>query len=130
MRLLTRHCLVDYSREELRVGAWQMTRPCWQHSRLSRISMPPPPPVLGKPLDQVTKEERRNAKAINFGLIYGMSVFGLTRATELTLAESENFVDTYFRQFPGVKKYLDNTRVQAAQQGYVETLLGRRRYFR
>jgi DNA polymerase-1 len=72
---------------------------------------------------------RRHAKAINFGLIYGMSAFGLTRSTELTLAEAETFVKTYFQKFPGVKKYLDGIRRQAAEQGYVETLLGRRRYF-
>ena len=77
----------------------------------------------------LTKEQRRHAKAINFGLIYGMSAFGLTRTTELTLAESEDFVAAYFRQFPGVKRYLDGIRKQAAETGYVETLLGRRRYF-
>jgi DNA polymerase-1 len=77
----------------------------------------------------VTKEMRRHAKAINFGLIYGMSAFGLTRSTELTLAEAETFVKTYFEKFPGVKKYLDGIKKQAASQGYVETLLGRRRYF-
>jgi len=79
--------------------------------------------------DAVTKEMRRHAKAINFGLIYGMSAFGLTRSTDLTLAEAETFVRTYFEKFPGVKKYLDGIRKQAAQQGYVETLLGRKRYF-
>ena len=79
--------------------------------------------------DKVTKAMRRHAKAINFGLIYGMSVFGLTRTTELTLAEAETFVKAYFQKFPGIKKYLDGIRKQAAQQGYVETLLGRRRYF-
>jgi DNA polymerase-1 len=72
---------------------------------------------------------RRHAKAINFGLIYGMSAFGLTRSTDLTLAEAEAFVKTYFEKFPGIKKYLDGIRKQAASQGYVETLLGRRRYF-
>ncbi len=80
-------------------------------------------------LDAVTKEMRRHAKAINFGLIYGMSAFGLMRGTDLTLAEAENFVKAYFTKFPGVKKYLDGIRKQAARQGYVETLLGRRRYF-
>lgn len=80
-------------------------------------------------LDAVTKDMRRHAKAINFGLIYGMSAFGLMRGTDLTLAEAENFVKAYFTKFPGVKKYLDGIRKQAAQQGYVETLLGRRRYF-
>jgi len=80
-------------------------------------------------LDKVTKDMRRHAKAINFGLIYGMSAFGLTRSTELTLSEAEDFVKAYFRKFPGVKKYLDGMRRQAAEIGYVETLLGRRRYF-
>ncbi len=79
--------------------------------------------------EAVTRNMRRHAKAINFGLIYGMSVFGLTRTTELTLAEAEAFVKAYFEKFPGIKKYLDGIRKQAAQQGYVETLLGRRRYF-
>jgi DNA polymerase-1 len=85
--------------------------------------------IYGITLEEVTKEQRRHAKAINFGLIYGMSPFGLTRSTDLTLAEAQNFVDAYFQQFPGVKKYLDQVRVQAHEQGYVETLLGRRRYF-
>ena len=85
--------------------------------------------IYGIELDAVTKSMRRHAKAINFGLIYGMSAFGLTRTTELTLAEAENFVKTYFQKFPGVKRYLDGIRRLAAQQGYVETLLGRRRYF-
>ena len=79
-------------------------------------------------LDKVTKDMRRHAKAINFGLIYGMSAFGLTRTTELTLAEAEDFVKAYFVKFPGVKKYLDGIRRQAAEIGYVETLLGRKRY--
>lgn len=85
--------------------------------------------IYGVKPEAITKNMRRHAKAINFGLIYGMSVFGLTRTTELTLAEAETFVKTYFQKFPGVKKYLDGIRKQAAQQGYVETLLGRRRYF-
>ncbi len=85
--------------------------------------------IYNIPLANVTKDQRRHAKAVNFGLIYGMSAFGLTRSTELTLAEAEDFVAAYFRQFPGVKKYLDGIRRIAAEQGYVETLLGRRRYF-
>jgi DNA polymerase-1 len=85
--------------------------------------------IYSVPLDAVTKEMRRHAKAINFGLIYGMSAFGLTRSTDLTLAEAEDFVQTYFEEFPGVKKYLDGIRKLAAEQGYVQTLLGRRRYF-
>jgi DNA polymerase-1 len=85
--------------------------------------------ILGISLDKVTKEQRRNAKAINFGLLYGMSAYGLTRTSDLTLAEAEDFVEAYYKQFPGVKGYLDNMRRLAAKQGYVETLLGRRRYF-
>jgi DNA polymerase-1 len=85
--------------------------------------------IYGVGPEAVTKNMRRHAKAINFGLIYGMSAFGLTRTTDLTLAEAEQFVKTYFQKFPGVKSYLDGIRVLAAQQGYVETLLGRRRYF-
>jgi DNA polymerase-1 len=85
--------------------------------------------IYGIPLNAVSKEQRRHAKAINFGLIYGMSPYGLTRTTGLTLAEAEDFVEAYFRQFPAVKRYLDDTRRKAAEDGYVETLLGRRRYF-
>jgi DNA polymerase-1 len=85
--------------------------------------------IYGVPLEKVTREMRRHSKAINFGLIYGMSAFGLTRTTELTLAESQDFVAAYFKQFPGVKKYLDGIRKEATQNGYVETMLGRRRYF-
>lgn len=85
--------------------------------------------IYGVSIEQISKEQRRHAKAINFGLIYGMSPFGLTRTTDLTLAEAEDFVNAYFQEFPGVKKYLDEIRQLASRQGYVETLLGRRRYF-
>ena len=85
--------------------------------------------ILGLNLNEVTADLRRNAKAVNFGLIYGMSPFGLTRATELTLAEAENFVAAYFQRFPAVKAYIENTKAQARKLGYVETLLGRRRFF-
>ncbi len=85
--------------------------------------------IYGVSLEAVTPQMRRHAKAINFGLIYGMSPFGLTRTTDLTLAEAENFVEAYFERFPGVKRYIEETRRKAAEQGYVETLLGRRRYF-
>jgi DNA polymerase-1 len=85
--------------------------------------------ILNIPLNEVSKDQRRRAKAINFGLIYGMSAFGLSRSTDLTLAEAENFVKGYFEHFPRVKSYLDNIRVLAARQGFVETMLGRRRYF-
>jgi DNA polymerase-1 len=85
--------------------------------------------IYGISPQDVTSRMRRIAKGVNFGLIYGMSVFGLTRYTDLTLSEAETFVKTYFEKFPGVKRYLDGIRKLAAQQGYVETLLGRRRYF-
>ncbi|KAA3644649.1 MAG: DNA polymerase I [Chloroflexi bacterium] len=80
-------------------------------------------------LEEVTSEQRRHAKAVNFGLIYGMSAFGLTRNTDLTLGEAENFVSAYFERFPGVAQYLDESRKQANEQEFVETLMGRRRYF-
>jgi DNA polymerase-1 len=81
------------------------------------------------PIEQVSKDQRSRAKGVNFGLIYGMSAFGLSRYVDITLAEAEDFVQAYFEQFPGVKNYLDGMKTQAAEQGYVETLLGRRRYF-
>jgi DNA polymerase-1 len=85
--------------------------------------------IYNEPIDQVSKEQRNRAKGVNFGLIYGMSAFGLSRYTDTTLAEAEDFVKNYFEQFPGVKNYLDGIKILAANQGYVETLLGRRRYF-
>lgn len=85
--------------------------------------------IYDVPLEEVSKDQRRHAKAINFGLIYGMSPFGLSNTTGLTLAEAENFVSAYFERFPYVKDYLDGLRQSAADVGYVETLLGRRRYF-
>ena len=85
--------------------------------------------ILNVPLDDVAKEQRRHAKAINFGLIYGMSAFGLSRSADITLAEAENFVKAYFQQFPKVKAYLDTIRKRAAQDGFVQTMFGRKRYF-
>lgn len=85
--------------------------------------------IFNKSLDEVSKDERRHAKSVNFGLIYGMSAFGLTRNSDLTLGESERFVTKYFEQFPGIKKYLDDIKGLATKQGFVTTLLGRRRYF-
>ena len=80
-------------------------------------------------LDEVTYNQRRFAKAVNFGLIYGMGPFRLARDSELTLAEAENFIKTYFERFPGINDYLEKTKELARTQGYVETLFGRRRYF-
>jgi DNA polymerase-1 len=80
-------------------------------------------------LDAVTPGQRRFAKAVNFGLVYGMSAYSLARSADLTLAEAENFIAQYFGRFPRVRGYLDGTIAQAKREGYVETLLGRRRYF-
>jgi DNA polymerase-1 len=122
---------VDYSQIELRIVA-HMARDEAMLAAFRQgqdIHATTAAAIYGVPLDSVSKEQRRHAKAINFGLIYGMSAFGLTRSTELTLAEAEDFVAAYFKQFPGVKNYLDGMRKTATEQGYVETLLGRRRYF-
>jgi DNA polymerase-1 len=122
---------VDYSQIELRIVA-HMAEDEGMLAAFRRgqdIHATTAAAIYSIPLEAVTKEQRRHAKAINFGLIYGMSAFGLTRSTELTLAESQEFVDAYFKQFPGIKRYLDGIRKTAAEQGYVETLLGRRRYF-
>ena len=84
--------------------------------------------VFGQPLDQVTGEQRRSAKAINFGLIYGMSAFGLSRQLNIPRKESQKYMDLYFQRYPGVLEYMERTRAQAKEQGYVETLEGRRLY--
>jgi DNA polymerase-1 len=122
---------VDYSQIELRVVAHmagdQAMLEAFREGQ--DIHATTAAAIYDVPLAEVTKDQRRHAKAINFGLIYGMSSFGLSRSTDLTLGEAENFVKDYFEHFPGVKKYLDNIRVVAAKQGYVETMLGRRRYF-
>jgi DNA polymerase-1 len=122
---------VDYSQIELRILAAMSGDEAMRAAFLAGqdIHAATAAAILNIPLEQVTKDQRRNAKAINFGLIYGMSSFGLSRSTGLTLAEAENFVKAYFAQFPGVRAYLDDLRRQAGQRGYVETLLGRRRYF-
>ena len=85
--------------------------------------------ILGVPLSQVTPDMRRLAKTINFGLIYGMSDWGLAARTELSQEEASQFISKYFAQYPRVRQYLARIKQQAAEQGYVETLLGRKRYF-
>jgi len=84
--------------------------------------------VFGVPLDAVSDEQRRSAKAINFGLIYGMSAFGLAKQIEASRAEAQAYIDRYFARYPGVLAYMERTREQAAAQGFVETLFGRRLY--
>lgn len=82
--------------------------------------------VFGVPLSKVTGEQRRSAKAINFGLIYGMSAFGLSRQLNIGAGEAKKYMDLYFERYPGVLRYMENTRQLAASNGYVETLDGRR----
>ncbi|ESS59032.1 DNA polymerase I [Enterobacter cloacae S611] len=84
--------------------------------------------VFGLPLDSVSNEQRRSAKAINFGLIYGMSAFGLSRQLNIPRKESQKYMDLYFERYPGVLEYMERTRAQAKESGYVETLDGRRLY--
>lgn len=84
--------------------------------------------VFDVKLDAVTPDQRRSAKAINFGLIYGMSAFGLARQLGITRYEAQDYVDLYFERYPGVQAYMDRTREAAREQGYVETVFGRRLY--
>ena len=84
--------------------------------------------VFGMALDEVGSEERRAAKAINFGLIYGMSAFGLSKQLSIGRNEAQEYVDAYFQKYPGVLAFMDRIRQQAAEDGYVETLYGRRLY--
>lgn len=84
--------------------------------------------VLSIPLEQVSSEQRRSAKAINFGLIYGMSAFGLAKQLGVERGVAQRYIDVYFARYPGVKQYMDRTRAQAHELGYVETVFGRRLY--
>jgi DNA polymerase I len=84
--------------------------------------------VLGIPLATVTSDQRRSAKAINFGLIYGMSAFGLARQLSISRGQAQKYVDLYFERYPGVRRYMDETRQKARDVGYVETIFGRRLY--
>ncbi|MCK4586562.1 MAG: DNA polymerase I, partial [Gammaproteobacteria bacterium] len=84
--------------------------------------------VFGVSVDQVSNDQRRSAKAINFGLIYGMSAFGLGRQLGVPRGEAQEYVDLYFQRYPGVKDFMDSTRESAREKGYVETVFGRRLY--
>ncbi|AYA02789.1 DNA polymerase I [Acinetobacter sp. WCHAc010034] len=84
--------------------------------------------VLGIPLDEVSSNQRRQAKAVNFGLLYGMSEFGLTRQLGFSREESRSYIGKYFQRYPGVLEYMERTRQVAREQGFVETILGRRLY--
>jgi len=84
--------------------------------------------VLGKTVDEVTPTERRNAKAINFGLLYGMSAFGLAKQLQMSRGEAQDYINQYFERYPGVRRYMQDTRDNAVDKGYIETILGRKLY--
>jgi len=121
----------DYSQIELRVAAHYSKDPTLLRAFAEGedIHTTTAATVLGLKPEKVSKEQRRLAKVINFGLLYGMGAFALSRQSGLTLAEAEEFVKNYFARFPRIKQYLDDTKKFAAENGYVQTLLGRRRYF-
>ena len=83
--------------------------------------------VFGVPLDEVTREQRSRAKAVNFGIIYGQSAFGLSRTTGMPVAEAQAFIDMYFMRYPGIRRFIDQTVEATRRRGHVETILGRRR---
>lgn len=120
----------DYSQIELRIMA-HLSRDAGLLRAFSEgldIHRATAAEVFGSPLDKVTSEQRRSAKAINFGLIYGMSAFGLSRQLNIPRNESQKYMNLYFERYPGVQEYMERTREQAAEQGYVSTLDGRRLY--
>jgi DNA polymerase-1 len=84
--------------------------------------------VFGMPLEEVSADQRRSAKAINFGLMYGMSAFGLARQLNIGRGEAQKYMDRYFERYPGVRRYMEETRRQAREAGFVETVFGRRLY--
>jgi len=84
--------------------------------------------IFGISLDAVNQDQRRHAKAINFGLIYGMSAFGLAKQLHISRSAAQSYIDRYFSRYPGVYNYMERTRMQAVEKGYVETLNGRRLY--
>ncbi len=120
----------DYSQIELRIMAHlsQDERLCEAFAQGEDIHRATAAEVFGLELNAVESEQRRAAKAINFGLIYGMSAFGLAKQLGITRTEAQQYVSLYFERYPGVKKYMDGIREQAREQGYVETLFGRRLY--
>ncbi len=86
--------------------------------------------VYGIPLEEVDKDMRRNAKTVNFGLVYGISAFGLSERINISRKEAKEIIDNYFEQYSGVKKYMDQSIHFARENGYVETIMGRRRYLK
>ncbi|UUY09390.1 DNA polymerase I [Pseudomonas sp. J452] len=120
----------DYSQIELRIMAHlaqdEGLLDAFRHGR--DVHKATAAEVFGVALDEVTNDQRRSAKAINFGLIYGMSAFGLAKQIGCDRKQAQAYIDVYFARYPGVLAYMERTREQASQQGYVETLFGRRLY--
>jgi DNA polymerase-1 len=118
----------DYSQIELRIMAHlsgdKGLRHAFDHGH--DVHQATAAEVFGVPLEKVTKDERRTAKVINFGLIYGMSAFGLAQNLNLERATAQAYIESYFTRYPGVKKFMDETREKARRDGYVETVFGRR----
>lgn len=119
----------DYSQIELRVlahcsGDRQLIEAYREEKDIHRITASQ---VFHTPFDQVTDLQRRNAKAVNFGIVYGISSFGLSQDLSITRKEAANYIEQYFRTYPGIKSFLDQTVEQAREKGYVTTLFGRRR---
>ena len=113
-------------------GSWRIFRPTpasCRHSRTSRTSTGRPRPrSSGCSLADVTDDQRRSAKAINFGLMYGMSAFGLAKQLGISRGEAQEYVNLYFDRYPGVKAFMDTIRETASKDGFVETVFGRRLY--
>lgn len=120
----------DYSQIELRIMAHLSSDAGLLHAFANELDVhsATAAEVFDVSLDEVTTDQRRKAKAINFGLIYGMSAFGLAKQIGVARGEAQEYIDRYFARYPGVADYMDATRSIAHEQGYVETLLGRRLY--
>ncbi len=120
----------DYSQVELRIMAHLSQDPGLVKAFLNSLDVhkATASEVFGIAIDEVTSDQRRSAKAINFGLIYGMSAFGLANQLKIDRRDAQHYVDQYFDKYPGVRKYMDQTQALADEQGYVETLFGRRLY--
>ncbi len=121
----------DYSQVELRILAHLCGDPGLREAfaRGEDIHATTAAAIFGIALSQVTSEQRRVAKAVNFGLAYGQGAFGLAQATGLSNADAQKFIDAYFARFSRVRQYVEETKHKAATLGYVETIMGRRRYF-
>ena len=120
----------DYSQIELRIMAHLSEDKNLTHSFNNNIDVhsSTAAEVFGVSIDDVSPDQRRSAKAINFGLMYGMSAFGLTRQLGIPRGEAQEYLDTYFARYTGVRDYMDNIKAQAKEDKYVETIMGRRLY--